>query len=225
MQHSDSLKELAGALSKAQAEMPVVNKDATNPHLNKKYADLGSVIAAARPVLAKYGLAVSQFPISENGNIGVETIILHESGEWMSNVMSMDTSEKKGLDNAQVAGLVISYFRRYAFAAVLAIYTGEDTDGHTGSGDKKAAPVIDQTKPVSAALVVAAGWAKVPPHANQLIEVLGIGKMTMADATKLYNIYRPWREGGLSAPDAAKKAHAGEILIPSAGPDTGDGEN
>jgi ERF superfamily. len=213
MQHSESLKNLAGALSKAQAEMPVASENAKNPHLGNKYADLGAIIAAARPVLAKHGLAVSQFPMSDGGNIGVETILLHESGEWMSNTMLMDTSSQKGLNDAQVVGLTISYFRRYAFAAVLAIYTGDDTDG--ASGKKEATD--NSAKPVTAALVVAAEWAKVPAHAEHLINVLGIGKMTMGEATKLYNIYRPWRtDGKLEAADAAAKAHAGEIYVKAA---------
>ena len=53
MTRSESITRLAAALAMAQAEMPVAVFDATNPFLKSKYASLGSVIQASRPILAK----------------------------------------------------------------------------------------------------------------------------------------------------------------------------
>lgn len=58
MAKSESIKELAAALSKAQAQLKPAAMNATNPFLKNRYADLGAVIEAARPVLEANGLAV-----------------------------------------------------------------------------------------------------------------------------------------------------------------------
>ena len=136
MNKSESITKLAGALSKAQAEMPVVKMNAKNPFLKSKYADLGSVIETSRLTLAKYGLSVSQFPSSVGEQIGVTTILMHESGEYLEESIFIPTEDKKGLSIAQSAGLVISYLRRYGWASVLGLYADEDTDGHNQAEKK-----------------------------------------------------------------------------------------
>src|SRR5215831_15341904 len=65
MTKSESITHLAAALAKAQAEMPVAAFDATNPFLKSKYATLGAVIQASRPILAKHKLSLVQFPVNE----------------------------------------------------------------------------------------------------------------------------------------------------------------
>lgn len=131
MQHSESIKNLAHALSKAQAEMPAAKMNSVNPFLKNKFADLGSVIDTARPILDKYELAISQFPASDGDRVGVETIVMHVSGEWISNTILMSVNDEKGKSEAQVVGSIISYLRRYSFSSVLAMYADEDTDGNS----------------------------------------------------------------------------------------------
>ena len=130
MSKSEKIGNLALALSKAQAEMPEVKKNAQNPFLKNKYADLGAVIDTSRPVLAKYELAVTQFPVSDGDKIGVTTILTHSSGEWIEDTIYISATDAKGLSFAQSAGVVISYLRRYAWASVLGMYADEDTDGN-----------------------------------------------------------------------------------------------
>lgn len=139
MNHSESLASIAPALVKAQAEMKAVAFDATNPFLKNKYASLGAVIETARPVLAKHGLCVSQLvTTAERDRIGVETIILHTSGEWIGQTAEMLIGDEKGKSLAQVAGSIISYLRRYSLSAALNMYADEDADG---SAHKEAAPL------------------------------------------------------------------------------------
>jgi hypothetical protein len=130
MKHSDSIKNLAEALAKAQAEMPVVQMNATNPFLKNKFADLGAVISASRPVLAKYNLALAQFPTSDGDRIGITSILAHSSGEWVEDTVMLLLSEEKGKSDAQVAGSIITYLRRYAWSAILGLHADEDTDGN-----------------------------------------------------------------------------------------------
>ncbi len=58
---SESIANLAKALSQAQEEVPAVTFDATNEFLHNRYASLGAVIEVLRPVLKKNGLSYSLF--------------------------------------------------------------------------------------------------------------------------------------------------------------------
>ena len=84
MNKSDSIKSLSVAMCKAQSEMGGAHKGANNPFFKSKYADLGAVVQAIKEPFANNGLSYVQFPIEEGGRIGVETILMHESGEWLS---------------------------------------------------------------------------------------------------------------------------------------------
>jgi len=129
MNKSDSIKNLSGALTKAQAEFTRIDFDAVNPFLKNKYASLGAIIEHSRAVLAKNGLSVSQPTVSANGEVGVTTILMHESGEWMESTITLALADEKGKSSAQVAGSVITYLRRYSLASILNLYADEDTDG------------------------------------------------------------------------------------------------
>ena len=130
MNKSEGIQNLAAALSKAQAEFPAIKFDSVNPFLKNGYASLGEVIAGSRSVLAKYGLAVTQLTFGEDGVVGVETMLTHSSGEWISDRVSMQVGEERGKSSAQVAGSIVTYFRRYALASILGIYADEDGDGN-----------------------------------------------------------------------------------------------
>lgn len=131
MNKSNTIKQLAEALAKAQAEMPVVKMNATNPFLKNNFADLGAVIDASRPTLAKYGMSLSQFPTSDGDKIGITNVLMHSSGEWLEDTVYLSLADEKGKSAAQAAGSVITYLRRYSWAAMLGLYADEDTDGHT----------------------------------------------------------------------------------------------
>lgn len=130
LEKSESIKNLAVALKKAQDEIGAVKFDAKNPFFNSKYATLGAIIEASKPALSKNGLTISQPVISEGDGIGVTTILLHESGEYLSSTATINVGEVKGKSIAQEAGSIITYLRRYALAAILNIYSDEDTDGN-----------------------------------------------------------------------------------------------
>ena len=151
MSQSETINELATALALAQAKMPPARFNATNPFLHNEYADLGAVIEASRAVLADNGLAVSQLVIGGDGSVGVETILMHKSGQWIASAISLPTGDEKGKSQAQVAGSIISYLRRYSLASMLGIYADKDDDGN------KPAAKVEQPAP-----------AKKPAPANPL---------------------------------------------------------
>ena len=135
MNKSEQINELASALAKVQAVLQPAGFDAVNPYFKSKYASLGSVIETAK-VLAEYGLSYSQMPVSDGWNIGVENILMHESGQWISQTLlvPMDVESKNPV---QEAGKIITYARRYGLASMLGIYSDEDTDGNTGQQQDK----------------------------------------------------------------------------------------
>jgi hypothetical protein len=129
MQHSESVKELATALAKAQGEIENAHKNATNPHFGKTYADLAEVLNTARPVLSKHGLSVVQLPGWEDGRLTVETMLMHTSGEWVSGVAQSPIQKQ----DPQGVGAACTYLRRYSLAAVCGI-AQEDDDAESASG-------------------------------------------------------------------------------------------
>ena len=139
MNKSESIKELATALSKAQGELENASKTSANPFFKSKYADLAEVINTAKPVLAANGLSIIQMPGGDAalGIVSVETMLCHSSGEWVSNVAIAPLNEKISNGkpvppDAQSVGSAISYLRRYSYTAFLGM-AQEDDDGNAAS--------------------------------------------------------------------------------------------
>ena len=127
MTRSDSIAKLAEALAQAQAVMVGAAKDSTNPHFRSKYADLAAVWEACRGPLTKHGLSVVQMPSTEGPRVTVATLLMHSSGEFVSNELSAMAKD----DGPQGIGSVITYLRRYGLAAVAGV-APEDDDAEAG---------------------------------------------------------------------------------------------
>ena len=133
MNKTDSIAELAKALAKAQGEIENASKNAANPHFKSKYADLAEVLNTVRPVFSSHGLSVLQMPSFDGGIASVETMLMHTSGEWISNTCSAPVSK----NDAQGVGSAITYLRRYSLAAFAGI-AQEDDDANGDVGHNKA---------------------------------------------------------------------------------------
>jgi hypothetical protein len=130
MKHSEQINELAAALSLYQRGAKNPNNSAKNPFLKNKYAPLNEILNQVRPELAEHGLAITQL-VTGDGVIGVTTILMHASGQWIGDSVSLQPDSNKGLSVAQNAGVVITYLRRYGVQAILGISGEDDTDGHS----------------------------------------------------------------------------------------------
>lgn len=130
---SDSIKELATALAKAQGVMEGAKKDSLNPHFKNKYADLESVWDAARKPLTDNGLSVVQIPLgmSDRGHLQVHSVLMHVSGEYIGGTIEIPAKM-----DAQGIGSAITYARRYALAALVGI-APEDDDGNGATGNRE----------------------------------------------------------------------------------------
>lgn len=145
MKHSDALSKVATALVAAQGEIKSITKDALNPHFKNKYVSLDALTEAVRPILVKHGLSLVQGGVPTSDETGrltaltVETMLLHSSGEWISNAITLPVGtvpiknkagEVVGAEpTAQTAGGAVTYGRRYGLTALLALTTDEDDDG------------------------------------------------------------------------------------------------
>jgi len=170
MNKSELINELATALAKAQGQMGAAKMDAVNPFLRNKYADLGSVIMAAKKPLSDNGLSYSQHPELADGKVTVTTVLMHSSGQWIESSISCEVGDEKGLSYAQSAGKVITYLRRYALGSIFGMYADEDTDG-TDAGKKPAQKPQPQRQPEPAAVTAArelGGVATMMPNSSDI---------------------------------------------------------
>lgn len=126
MEKSESIKNLAIALCKFSSLVVKIKKTETNPFFKSKYADLSGILDVIKEPLIECELSIVQFP---KGKYGLETMIMHSSGEWMSGEYEMKPTK----EDPQNAGSVITYQRRYALGAILGLNIDKDDDGNSGS--------------------------------------------------------------------------------------------
>ena len=112
-----------------------------NPYYKSKYAALPDILDLIRPVLAKHGIALIQYPETtkeEDGSLllSIRTKLAMTVGETDEvldcGAMSIPVT---GM-NAQQVGAVITYYRRYAIKALFAI-EAEDDDANVAVPDPK----------------------------------------------------------------------------------------
>jgi hypothetical protein len=140
MQQSNNISELAKALVLFHVKVDTIKKDAKNPFFKSTYASLPNILEGINDPLIESGLSVAQFPSGENG---LTSILIHESGEWMSAEYQMRPVK----DDPQGRGSCITYQRRYALASILGLNIDEDDDGNTATfGGKNPQEAEDNTK-------------------------------------------------------------------------------
>ncbi len=142
MEMSEQVDALSKALSKAQGEMGGAVKDSNNPFFKSSYADLGSVIAAIKDAFTANGLSYTQFPIRDEAGAGVETILMHESGQWIKSSYTLPLAKF----DAQSAGSCLTYARRYALQAIAGIPAVDD-DGNQATAAAPQAQPAPPAKP------------------------------------------------------------------------------
>lgn len=144
MNRSENIAKLALALNNAQKKIGAAKKDSNNPFFKSKYADLAAVMEACKDALNSEGISVLQ-PVTytADGKHAVETILLHSSGEFISNSMAL---ELKNI-TMQDLGSAISYARRYGLKSMVFIPDSDD-DAETTMGRAKpaAANVTSEAK-------------------------------------------------------------------------------
>lgn len=133
MKTSETISKIAMALVKAQKEITFASKDAMNPHLKSKYADLPSVIDAIKVPLNNNGIFYMQSPgLMIDMHLHLTTRLIHDSGEWIEETMSIPMIKQ----DPQAFGSALTYARRYGLSSITGLYADDD-DGYAASNHAK----------------------------------------------------------------------------------------
>ena len=136
------IKNLAAAYVQAQAEIGAAIKGNTNPHFKSKYADLGAVMDAVKPTLAKYGLGFVQEVTEREGGVYVETVIVHKSGEtYRTGKLPMPAPKQ----DPHGYGSAITYAKRYSLQAAFGVPSEDDDGNKAADGVQKQFPSAVQS--------------------------------------------------------------------------------
>jgi len=140
---SSSIAKLALAQTKVQKEIKDLPKESKG--FAHKYTTFDKLVQYLRPILAKHGISFIQMPCGENENVGVITLYMHTSGEYISS--KVETQIIQAQNKYQSMGSAITYFKRYSLASFVGIASDEDTDGNVQKKEvKKPTPT---TKPLT----------------------------------------------------------------------------
>ena len=141
MTRSETITELAVSLVAARPEFLPLKKSRTANVASQKgsysyaYASLDDVYEAVVAALAKHGLVTIHNIETANGVIGVSTLLLHTSGQWLQT----DPVWLPAGVTPQGTGSAVSYARRYSLQATLGLAAEDDDDGQSAADAKPAA--------------------------------------------------------------------------------------
>lgn len=201
MRFSENLANFAAAFAKVQAEIknPIKNQVNKGVQGAPMYANLEDTLQDyVRPICAKYGISVFQsIKSDEAGRVGVCTVLIHESGEYMESdyvfcevVIPVSSQGKKILTEGQATGVCITYLRRYSLNAALGINGDKDTDG---SYSDSPTPQNDEPMTYESALAYEITFGKHKGH-------------TLREIYKTDRDYITWLAGGDKTDPVIKQA-------------------
>lgn len=169
MKKSESITELAKALASFQSEVKQPLKDKENPFFKSKYVPLENVVEAITDIAPKHGLSFIQYPVNQDNKVGVVTILMHSSGEWIETEPIFAQPAKQ---DAQSTGSVITYLKRYSLSAVFGITSDEDDDGNNatfGNSQPKT-----QYKPTQPRMITPAQIKAIGAKTNNIAKASGV---------------------------------------------------
>ena len=141
MERSEGIAELAAALAAFQAEVKnptaghtatIQPKDRSKQAYSYPYADLADIMATVRPVLGKHGLSLVQELQVKEDLVGAQTLLMHESGQWIS----FEPVWVPSGDSTKEYGGAATYSRRYSLLAVLGL-AAETDDSDAGNARRR----------------------------------------------------------------------------------------
>lgn len=142
---AEQRQEMFAAWSEYIGEVSNPLKTAAN--YNKgNYAPLDEVLNETRPLLAKHGFGIMQVPVADGNKVSLTTMITFKNGACMTfPKLTMNAAK----DDPQTVIATVTYARRAALNAILAIYGENDDDGNAASGSGKKKGSSSQPKKVS----------------------------------------------------------------------------
>jgi hypothetical protein len=130
MRQSEQIGKISAALNRAQKNMGNAVKDSANPFFRSKYADINAIREAIMPSLLAEGITVLQPPAHVEGKNFIETVLVHESGEFLASLNEVIVAKQNDPQSYLAAQ---TYTRRGALQAFLNV-GADDDDGNTANG-------------------------------------------------------------------------------------------
>lgn len=128
-EQSEAIDQLIPAIIAVQKEIGSIAKNAENPFFHSNYTTLDKIMKELRPFLSQNNLALVQtMGLSESGDVGLTTSLIHISGQWIRGTLVVRPEKK----TPQGDGSAITYARRYSISAMFGLTPDEDDDGEAG---------------------------------------------------------------------------------------------
>lgn len=144
MKTSETIKEIAAALAKAQGAIKGAPKTSENPFFNSSYADLESVREAIRVPLSENGLAfVQDVATADGGQYYLSAKIMHISGEYIE-FGPMRVPAKEG--TPQAVKSAVTYMRRTQILSMFGMSEADD-DAEAAEGRQQPKKPMKQQGP------------------------------------------------------------------------------
>lgn len=132
LKKSESIQNLTKAMAEFQKAVKQPVKNADNPYFGSKYVPLESLVKAVMETGSPLGISFMQYTqVNENGDLGLCTVVMHSSGEYMEFPPLPIRPEN---NRPQATGSAITYARRYSLSSIFGIASEEDDDGNEASG-------------------------------------------------------------------------------------------
>ncbi|URJ46422.1 ERF family protein [Paenibacillus polymyxa] len=132
---SKALVTAWGAIEAPKHNTSVTVKTKTGVSYDFSYTDLDGIFDALKAVYRENKIAVIQDPktvMTEKGlMLSVETMLLHESGEWVKS----EPLQVSASSSMQDMGGQITYMKRYSLSAMSGLPTEKDDDANGASGN------------------------------------------------------------------------------------------
>jgi hypothetical protein len=145
---SEQINELATALAKAQAELPIAGKDREANIKSEKgasykysYATLAACWAAWQQAGPKHGLALIQKLLPNGSVYKLETKLVHTSGQWIRSELRIS-----GGATPQALGGLITYMRRYSMCALVGIVQDDDDAAEAEEETRRPPPCREEPR-------------------------------------------------------------------------------
>lgn len=132
--------EFNAAMAAMQCDIPSIAERGEG-HNRKTYATLEDINDVIKPIMQRYGFAISFRVEHKAEGVSVTGVLMHRAGHREETTMLLPTDTSGGKNAVQAVASSVSYGKRYVMCAMLNISTrGEDDDGYA------AAPVATITE-------------------------------------------------------------------------------
>ena len=135
LQAESAKAAFAAAFAAASAEFPSIPLNGKGDK-NKPYALLKDIICGTRPVLSRYGLALSFGVESHPDRVIVTAELMHTAGHSKTTSIELPKDTTGSKNAVQAVGSSQTYGQRYTAQAILGLSLGDDTedDGKAAGG-------------------------------------------------------------------------------------------